>query len=214
MDILLIIIKSKLFVTKIKNRLGGLYPMFILYIVIISIIVSYIFGGRLKFILNRPLKHTWLAVLGLLIQVSIFNEFITSRWDSLSLAIFHGLSYLLIIFFVYLNRKIPGILLIGIGIILNAVVIFLNGGHMPACLESVEKASIGRQLDILREGYTTNNSQLITETTLLPWLGDIFYIPSWIPFSNVFSIGDIFIAIGASAYIFKSMKKVATYKER
>ena len=28
-------------------------------------------------------------------------------------------------------------------------------------------------------------------------LGDIFAIPSWLPFSNVFSIGDVLLVLGA-----------------
>jgi lipoprotein signal peptidase len=79
---------------------------------------------------------------------------------------------------------------------------------MPASLESVEKTSIGRQFEILSQGSTTNNSQAITEDTVLPWLADIFYIPSWMPFSNVFSIGDVLIAIGVCIYIIRCMKPV------
>jgi hypothetical protein len=182
--------------------------MFILYVVVISIIISYFLGGRLKFMLQRPLKHVWLATSGLLIQIIIFSNFFTSRYDDAVSVILHGISYLLIISFVFINRKIPGILLIGIGIILNATVIFLNGGYMPASLESVEKTSIGRQFEILSQGSTTNNSQAITEDTVLPWLADIFYIPSWMPFSNVFSIGDVLIAIGVCIYIIRCMKPV------
>lgn len=182
--------------------------MFILYVVVISIIISYFLGGRLKFMLQRPFKHVWLATSGLLIQIIIFSNFFTSRYDDAVSVILHGISYLLIISFVFTNRKIPGILLIGMGIILNATVIFLNGGYMPASLESLKKTSIGRQFEILSEGYTTNNSQAITKDTVLPWLADIFYIPSWVPFSNVFSIGDVFIAIGVCVYIIRCMKPV------
>jgi hypothetical protein len=180
--------------------------MFVLYVVILSIIVSYLFKGRLKYILKRPMKHIWLAASGLLIQVIIFNELFASRFNDTTTIILHGISYLLVILFVFINRKIPGIIPIGLGVLLNATVIFLNGGYMPASLASVEKACIGKQFEILKEGATTNNSQIITEDTMLPWLADIFYIPSWIPFSNVFSIGDVFIATGIFLYITRCMR--------
>lgn len=182
--------------------------MFILYAVVISIIISYLLGGRLKFILQRPLKHVWLATFGFLIQIIIFTDFFASRYNGTVSIVLHGISYVLIVFFIFINRKIPGILLIGIGVLLNATVIFLNGGYMPTSLESLKKTSIGKQLEILIQGSTINNSQAITENTILPWLADIFYIPSWIPFSNVFSIGDVLIAIGVCVYLIRCMKPV------
>jgi lipoprotein signal peptidase len=45
----------------------------------------------------------------------------------------------------------------------------------------------------------------MTSDTLLPWLGDVFYLPSWVPFSNVFSIGDVLIAVGICVYIVMNM---------
>jgi len=182
--------------------------MFILYTVVISIIISYLLGGRFKFILQQPLKHIWLATFGLLIQIIIFTDFFASRCNDTISVVLHGVSYILVISFIFINRKIPGILLIGIGIILNATVIFLNGGYMPASLESVEKTSAGRQLEILSQGSATNNSQAITEDTILPWLADIFYIPSWVPLSNVFSIGDVLIAAGVCLYLIRCMKPI------
>lgn len=179
--------------------------MFIIYAIILGIIIGYLIGGRLKNIAHRPLKYVWLAVSGFIIQIVIFSD-IGSNINNTVIVILHAVSYILILSFVVLNRKDPGILLIGIGIMLNATVIFLNGGHMPASLESLEKTAIGRHSEILSQGSTINNSVAITEDTLLPWLGDIFYIPSWIPFSNVFSIGDVFIAVGVCVYFILNMK--------
>lgn len=179
--------------------------MFIFYAVILGIIIGYLAGGRLKNIAHRPLKHIWLAVSGFFTQIVIFSD-TGLHFGNTATVILHVVSYILILSFVFLNRKVPGIVLIAVGIILNATVIFLNGGHMPASLESLEKTSIGKQAEILRQGSTINNSRAITEDTLLPWLGDIFYIPSWIPFSNVFSIGDILIAAGICVYFILNMK--------
>ncbi|NSW91694.1 MAG: DUF5317 domain-containing protein [Firmicutes bacterium] len=184
--------------------------MFILYAVILGIIIGYLVGGKVKFIVQKPLKHIWLAISGFLIQILIFSNITGFQFEKTTMVILYGISYILILSFVFINRKVPGIMLIGIGIILNATVIFLNGGHMPASIESLEKTSIGKQAEILRQGSTTNNSQTITEDTLLPWLGDIFYIPSWMPFSNVFSIGDVLIAVGVCVYLILGMKPAST----
>lgn len=183
--------------------------MFILYAVIIGIIAGYLRGGRLKNIIQRPLKHVWLAVSGFLVQIVIFSDIPAFQLENPALAVFYGISYLLIFAFVIVNRKVPGIILIGVGMILNATAIFANGGHMPTSLENFEKTGIEQsEVEALRQGSTTNNSQVITDDTILPWLGDIFYIPSWMPFSNVFSIGDLFITAGVCMYFIFCMKPV------
>ena len=79
---------------------------------------------------------------------------------------------------------------------------------MPANPQTLEKTSVGQTVDLLNQGEPVHNSANMTGNTLLPWLGDIFYLPSWIPFSNVFSIGDIIIAIGICIYIVKNMHPV------
>lgn len=181
--------------------------MFILYAVVIGIIAGYLSGGRLKYIIQRPLKHVWLAVSGFLVQIIIFSDIPAFQLENPALAVFYGISYLLIFAFVIVNRKVPGIILIGTGMVLNAIVIFANGGHMPTSLENFEKTGIEQsEVETLRQGSTTNNSQVITDDTILPWLGDIFYIPSWMPFSNVFSIGDVLIAAGVCMYFILCMK--------
>ena len=181
--------------------------MFILYAVIIGIIIGYLYKGRLKNLLKHPLKYIWLAIIGFLIQILIFSDIPAFQLGKTSLAIFYLISYIFIFTFIILNRKIPGMIIIGIGTILNAAVIFLNGGYMPVSIESFEKTSIGKnEAMLLHEGDTTNNSQAINKDTILPWLGDIFYIPAWLPFSNVFSIGDILIAFGVCVYFIQGMK--------
>ncbi|HOJ09639.1 MAG TPA: DUF5317 family protein [Clostridiales bacterium] len=183
--------------------------MFIIYAVIIGILIGYISGGRLKFLAQNPFKHIWLVISGFLIQILIFSDisiFKALQQNSAVLVTFHILSYILILAFTAINIKLPGVAFIGTGILLNAIVIILNKGHMPASIQSFESASVGRYTEILSRGETINNSKAIADDTLLPWLGDIFAIPSYIPFSNVFSIGDIIIAIGACIYFAYGMK--------
>ena len=43
------------------------------------------------------------------------------------------------------------------------------------------------------EGFT--NSEVLRDPNLL-FLGDVLPLPSWMPFANVFSIGDVLIAVG------------------
>jgi hypothetical protein len=38
----------------------------------------------------------------------------------------------------------------------------------------------------------------VLENPRLPWLGDVFAVPEGFPLANVFSIGDIIMAVGAA----------------
>jgi hypothetical protein len=52
-------------------------------------------------------------------------------------------------------------------------------------------------------GYS--NSALIPDPVLGP-LTDIFALPAWLPFANVFSIGDVLIGVGIVLVIVKAMR--------
>lgn len=180
--------------------------MLILYFVLIGILLGYITGGRLKNLAGRQFRLIWLAVFAFLVQIIIFSGIPFLKLGSFAITIIHLLSYLCLIAFILLNIIIPGILLIGLGILSNALVIFLNGGYMPTYSENLKNTSVAANAQVLVQSGTVNNSSEITSNTILPWLGDIFYLPAWIPFSNVFSIGDIIIAVGICAYFIINMK--------
>lgn len=190
--------------------------MFILYAVILGILIGYISGGRLKYLSQLTFKKLYLVITGFLIQILIFSDIpiikALQNYENI-IVILHILSYVLILIFIVVNYRLPGIAVIGLGIMLNAVVIILNKGHMPASIESFSMASVGKHVDILNQGQTINNSKAIAEDTVLPWLGDIFAIPSYIPFSNVFSIGDIIIAIGVCIYFIVNMRPAKSDKQ-
>lgn len=92
-------------------------------------------------------------------------------------------------FFLY-NWRIFGFPLIGLGMILNSVVILVNGLKMP----------------ILPTLFDSQSSIYvpITENTLFPWLGDIFTIEDWYS-TYALSFGDILIYIGGLIAVFYLM---------
>ena len=55
-----------------------------------------------------------------------------------------------------------------------------------------------------------SNSSLVAHPAL-PWLTDIFALPTWLPFANIFSVGDVLIALGVAVTIVLAMRtRVAT----
>jgi len=41
-------------------------------------------------------------------------------------------------------------------------------------------------------------------------LTDIFVLPAWLPFANVFSVGDLLIGLGVAVVIVVAMRRSAT----
>ena len=45
-------------------------------------------------------------------------------------------------------------------------------------------------------------------------LTDIFALPTWLPFTNIFSIGDLLIGVGVVVVIVTAMRRVARRRSR
>ena len=107
-------------------------------------------------------------------------------------------SYVLVLAFIFLNRRRPGFLVIGAGTLLNFLAIVTNGGLMPISPANMEKAGLGDELAKLELGDAVplNKNVLLDESdTNLQWLTDRFTWDSPGPFP-VFSIGDVIIGAG------------------
>ena len=141
--------------------------------------------GRLRF------RGTWMLGVALALQVALYVFPGQASWLR---QVVYVASYPMALAFVFANRRIPGVWLVGLGAALNFLVISTNGGTMPAAPHAL--AAAGLPLD---PGQFTN-SLALTSPRLL-FLGDVFAVPKGIPFANVFSIGDITIALGGALVV-------------
>src|SRR5262249_45418875 len=99
-------------------------------------------------------------------------------------------TYVIAAVFVILNRHIPWVWLVALGGALNFTAIAANGGVMPAAPRALQ----GARLALGPPRFT--NSGAVAHPHL-QFLGDVFWIPSSLPVSNVFSVGDVLILVGA-----------------
>jgi Family of unknown function (DUF5317) len=93
--------------------------------------------------------------------------------------------------FLAANWRVPGMRLVALGGALNLVAICANGGVMPASPAALAGAGLAGD----EPGF--QNSAAVADPRLA-FLGDVFYVPASWPLSNVFSVGDVLIALGVA----------------
>jgi hypothetical protein len=174
--------------------------MFILYAIPIGIVVGYLLGGRLERLGDLRLRWVPLALLGLLVQILLFTDALGSPFGDASPAVY-VVSNLLVFAAVLRNIQVPGMALAAIGAGCNLLAIVANGGYMPADPEALASVGLGGP------GYT--NSIVLTDPAL-PFLTDVFAMPTWMPAANIFSIGDVLLGVGVALTIALAMRRAAT----
>jgi len=174
--------------------------MFILYAIPIGLFVGLILGGRFAGLADLHLRWSRAILVGLLIQVVLFSEPVSERIGSFGPPIYVA-STALVIAAVLANRAIRGMVVVAAGAASNLAAILANGGYMPAGSEAA--ASLGKAHSA---GYS--NSAFIPDPMLAP-LTDIFALPGWLPFANVFSVGDVVIGVGVTIVIASAMRAAA-----
>lgn len=119
--------------------------------------------------------------------------------DGWSKAILVG-SQLVLLVFVWLNRKQPGFWILGAGLLLNFLVIVANGGLMPISPETVRKVFSTVPESEWQVGKRLGNGKdivLLVSTTRLWFLADRMILPDGLSYQVAFSVGDVLIALGA-----------------
>jgi hypothetical protein len=174
--------------------------VFVLYAVVIGIVAGYALGGRLGRLESLRIRWPWLAFAALAVQVVLF---LPRVGDALGAAapLVYVVSSLAVLVVILANVRIPGVALIAAGAACNLAAILANGGSMPASPEAL--ASLG-----WTDGAGYSNSVVRPDVALAP-LTDVFALPAWLPFANVFSLGDVLIAVGLAVAIAAAMRRPA-----
>lgn len=170
--------------------------MFLIGAVLIGIIVGYLRGGRVAHLAALRLRFLWVIPISLLIQLAIFPLFSERPLFPYATSPLHLLSYAVILVFLVLNYRTFPLLVIGTGSLLNLLVIAVNGGYMPSSPTALARAgSEGVAARLLKDGLY-GNVILMSEGTRLNFLGDLLYLPQWVPLATAFSLGDLIVALG------------------
>ena len=165
----------------------------ILLVIVISLIVGALRGGSLRNLSGIRVKMWWLLLVGFVLLAAA--GFVPANRHELAVALIL-ISYLPLLTFVLLNRKLSGIWIAGIGILMNFTVIVANAG-MPVLAEAALIATNASGSLVLDAKHV-----LLTPETTFPFLGDVIPLPG-----AVLSLGDVLLALGTGVFLEHQMRK-------
>lgn len=167
----------------------------VLITLVIAVAIGLFAGGRLSGLSALRLRWAPLALLGLALQFLAP----AGAWSFPVLLV----SFAMLVAFALANLRIPGFVLIVVGIAMNLTVIGINGG-MPVPRWSLERSDqIGELQYLIDHGGAKHH--LATSDDHLLFLADVIPIPS--PIRQAVSAGDIVAYVGVAFVIVSAMRR-------
>ncbi len=163
--------------------------MILVFMVAVAALSVLVCGGSLENLSRVKIKARGAIAAALALQILIISVIpkLVPGWPG---SVLELVSYGLAVFFLIANRRVPWLWLVGLGGLSNLAAIGANGGVMPA--SPVALSAAGR---VRHPGQFVNSTSL--HSPHLAFLGDNFSVPRTWPLANVFSVGDIILAVGA-----------------
>jgi hypothetical protein len=173
----------------------------LLAVVVLSVCLGYLFGGRLDRL--EALRPRWwgLVILGLGIQFIPLPNGATGTDLVIRTAVL-ALSYSLLLTFALVNVRMPGMFLVVIGLACNMTVIVANGG-MPASAQALIDSGQEDVVAYVRE-QGADKHHLLTDDDRLTFLADVIAVPQ--PIGQAVSVGDILVYAGLTWLIVATMR--------
>lgn len=172
-------------------------------VALIALVLAVVTRRPVRFLLQRRFKRLALLALAVALQLLFGIPFLHDALSARLLpgvpqagGLLYGASLLLLLAFVWENRRILGVAVVGLGLAMNAAVILANGGQMPvdpAQLAAKEELTEARRVEA--SGRWTMYSVAGADTRLVQ-LGDWLMVPRPLIGPVILSPGDVVIAAG------------------
>lgn len=166
-------------------------------------------GGRVSNLAAVQVRWGWLAPLAFAMQAYLIF-FPADRAGGLlsarSLLLTASLMLLLVV--VWQNRHLRGVKLIGLGLLLNFLVMAVNGGFMPIAPDTLAQIGYDGNASQLETGYIvgrTKNVVVEPGEASLWFLSDIMVVPRPFPLPTALSVGDLLIVVGVFVFLREAM---------
>ena len=192
--------------------------MIMVLVLAVALLIAMLRGGRLARLASLPLRWPAVPIAVFALQSTVI--YLPGPWllgQRNPAGFILPFSYLVLLAVVWVNRRIPGMVLIGLGLVLNLAVILANGGYMPVTPEVLQSIGHGDHVAAMEPGARVDSSKDIVlprEQTRLWVLSDIFPLPPPFPIPSAFSLGDVLAAAGIFVAVQLALVGPAARKER
>jgi hypothetical protein len=165
--------------------------------VVVAVLLGTLLGGSLRGLSQLRFRASWLlfAAVGLQVAAFPFGFLPWHTGQDAGTALWLG-SYGLLVVAALLNARIPGVLVLAAGMGANLLAVAVNGGTMPVLPGAMHAAG---RTEVLHANSTAASDPALS------WLVDRWSAPDWVPLANVFSLGDVVIAVGAMVMVVAGM---------
>lgn len=170
------------------------------FTVVGAVLVGLARGGRLRHLGDVRLRRPWLVAAAVAAQVLLLPLALWGASGQAAAPVLLGASQLALLAFLWANRTLPGVPIVFLGLLLNALVMTANGG-MPVSREALAAVE-GIAADQVVT-FTPAKHQLLEPGDPLPLLADVLPIPV---LRTVVSVGDIVLAGGVGVLVSNLMR--------
>lgn len=165
-------------------------------------------GGSLRYLAALPVRSGWLIMASFALQFLLYTSAlrysaVVTHWN----AVIYMAAISLALVGALRNWRLgPAVRLATLGVILNASVIAINGGHMPvnaAAMRTVQGEAKVRQIANQR---LYGNTRLATSSSPLLMLSDVIPVPAPGGHGNVYSLGDMLLSAGVATLAYQATR--------
>jgi Family of unknown function (DUF5317) len=160
---------------------------------LIGLGIAPLLGGSWRRLGRLRIRHLWIFYAAIVMQLVAFPVKVMPWHTSDRIGVVLWLvSYGVFVLGIAMNFRLPAMGLIAAGLVSNLAAILANGGHMPALPSALRGAGLH---------FSQSRNSAAMAAPHLSWLVDRWAAPSWIPWANVFSVGDVLIAAGGFIFV-------------
>lgn len=172
---------------------------------ILGLLIGFLRRGKIGNFLSYPFKYRYFALFALFVFVLPYLLQILKV--PVAYEIFPFASMILIALVVVGNHKVFGMKILFFGLVLNLLIMAMNGLKMP--IDTERLALMGdagaRFVKSMMEGDILNYRTLTGAAGLSQILGKVIALPSWYPLARILSAGDILSSLGIVLAVQESM---------
>jgi hypothetical protein len=176
--------------------------MLVLAVLGVALVSSLLTGGRLEYARNWQLRGLWMALGAFAVQTALFTQWGTGFVGEALVPVVYVVTLSALVAFLVTNRRVLGVPILLVGLMLNMLVVSVNDGRMPASVAALAGAGRVEEADLLRLRGAAANCVLMSDSTRLNILGDNIVIRLGGSIGSAYSVGDLVALAGEAVVVF------------